>query len=156
MNDFVFSTSQLITQIVYWCAALVVLAEALNKLQRTDILRRGMTRWARFREILNALGWACFAIGAGGAWVSPLLYSRTVHVQDVVVMAGLALFVVHRRLKELGMDGDDGHDDTESTDSTDFTDYGELSDCTPELKNEDRKRLWASINQKGRRANDPA
>ena len=129
---------------VYWLAAFVVLAESLNKLQRTDVLRRGMTRWTRLRELLNVLGWGLFATGAAGALVAPLLYIRTVHLQEVLVMVGLALFILHRRLKEVEV----------ASGAPVAPVAPEVSDFMPILEENHRARLWAAIRHKGRRAHD--
>lgn len=90
---------------VYWCAALIVLSEALNKLQRTDPLRRGITPMKRFSAVLNALGWMLFAVSSAGALVSPVMRGYTVRLQDAALMLGLAVFIIHRRLKELDKEG---------------------------------------------------
>lgn len=140
---------------VYWFAAFVVLAESLNKLQRTDVLRHGMTLWMRLREAMNALGWACFAIGSGGAWVSPLLQSHRVRLQDAAVMLGLSLFVVHRRLKEFGTVAKSERS-SGSSGSSERSDFMYPNEFLPELKEEDRTLLWTEIRHSGRRSNDPA
>ena len=87
---------------IYWCAALVVLSEALNKLQRTDLLRRGLKPMQRLSVVLNVLGWMLFAVAAAGAIVSPVIVGYTVRLQDAALMLGLAVFIVHRRIKEFG------------------------------------------------------
>ena len=87
---------------VYWLAAIIVLAEALNKLQRTDPLRRGLRPMERLSAVLNVLGWMLFAVASAGAIVSPVLISHAVRLQDAALMLGLAVFVIHRRLKEIG------------------------------------------------------
>lgn len=86
---------------LYWCAALIVLSEALNKLHRIDPLKKGLTRMERARAMLNMLGWMLFSVAAGGALVSPVMGVYTVKLQDAALMLGLAVFIAHRRLKEI-------------------------------------------------------
>ena len=76
-------------------------SEALNKLHRIDPLQKGLTRMQRVRAILNVLGWMLFAVAAAGALVSPVISVYTVKLQDAALMLGLAVFIVHRRLKEI-------------------------------------------------------
>ena len=85
---------------VYWLAAIIVLAEALNKLQRTDLLRRGLKPMQRLSVGLNVLGWMLFAVASAGAIVSPVMSGHAVRLQDAALMTGLAVFILHRRLKE--------------------------------------------------------
>lgn len=95
-------------------AGLVVLAEALNKLERTDPLAPGLTLRARLCEVLKGLAWACLALGAGGAlatpvllglgWqtgnINPLLRLERPGLGDVAVLLGFAVLIVRTRVKE--------------------------------------------------------
>jgi len=59
---------------LHWVAGFVVLAEALNKLERTAPCRRGVLGWrVRTTEWLKAIAWALLAVGGAGALVTPLL-----------------------------------------------------------------------------------
>lgn len=91
---------------VYWCAAFVVLAEALNKLHRIDPLRKGLSRMQRARAVLNVLGWMLFAVASAGVIVSPVIGVYTTKLQDAALMLGLAVFIVHRRLKEISQESE--------------------------------------------------
>lgn len=97
--------------LVYWLAALVVLAEALNKLERTNPCARGLSHRARLADGLKALAWALLAIGSAGALVGPLVAAMGVRgdwvlrlcqpaAHDVAVMVGFAVLIVRTRVKE--------------------------------------------------------
>lgn len=94
---------------MYWCAAFIVLAESLNKLQRIDPLRRGLTRVQRGGAVLNALGWMLFAVSSGGALVSPMTGLYSARLQDAALMLGSAVFIVHRRFKEIEKNRSEPH-----------------------------------------------
>lgn len=101
-------------QILHWLAGLAVLAEALNKLERTCPLERGLSRHARLLEVLKALAWLLLALGAAGALVTPLLLALGVppaHVSillhlerptlaETCVLLGFAVLIVRTRVKE--------------------------------------------------------
>ena len=91
--------------------AFIVLAEALNKVHRTDLfdgrcdLRARLGglcqlatpwRWKRARVVLvlKALGWAVLSFGAADALISPPA------VPTAAVLVGFALLIVRSRLKE--------------------------------------------------------
>ena len=100
-------------QIAHWCAGLIVLAEALNKMERTTPFARGLAPLARLLDGLKALSWLLFALGAGGAVVTPLLLHFGVHVNpwerinhqipslaETAVMCGFAVLIIRTRVKE--------------------------------------------------------
>jgi len=101
-------------QHLHWAAGLVVLAEALNKLERTCPFVRGMTAHARLVDGLKAVAWLLLAIGAGGAVAAPvLLYLgvplaygdmllRLEHptLAETSVLLGFAVLIVRTRVKE--------------------------------------------------------
>lgn len=86
--------------LIHWLAGLVVLAEALNKLERVDPLAAGLTPRTRLVDSLKALAWLLLAIGAGGALITPLLALEPPTLQDVAVLAGFAVLIVRTRIKE--------------------------------------------------------
>lgn len=102
--------------IVHLVAGLIVLAEALNKLERADLFdgRRGLAklgalrwlvlpwRWRRVHvaQVLKACGWAALAIGAGGALATPLVHLPPPTLQDAAVLGGFALLIIRSRVKE--------------------------------------------------------
>jgi len=94
-------------------AGVVVLAESLNKLERTDPLRSGISGRTRLVDALKALAWLLLALGAGGAVAGPLLLTAgftSVHLpllrlqppglDQVCVLVGFAVLIVRTRLKE--------------------------------------------------------
>ena len=99
----------LILQLIHWISGVVVLAEALNKLERTRPFVRGVTI-----ETLGAAGWFLVAMGAGGAAITPVLLAFGVRsdlqtilmrlerptLAEVAVMLGFACLVLRARFKE--------------------------------------------------------
>lgn len=98
-------------QIIQVLAAIVVLAEALNKIERADVwggrcglgprlaaLAWLLRPWAWRRPAVVAVfkvaGWFCLSVGAAGAMVTPPA------VVQVLVLAGFALLIIRSRLKE--------------------------------------------------------
>lgn len=86
--------------VVHWLAGLVVLAEALNKLERVSPLAPGLGVRARVVDVLKTLAWLLLALGAGGALITPLLGLAPATLQDVAVLAGFAVLIVRTRVKE--------------------------------------------------------
>lgn len=101
-------------QILHIAAGLVVLAEALNKLERCHPLAPGLSPRDRLVDSLKAAAWFLLALGAGGAVAGPLLLAGGVQAQqaaellrlerptlaEVLVLAGFATLIVRTRVKE--------------------------------------------------------
>ena len=104
-------------QILHFAAGVIVLAEALNKLERTAPCRPGLTPRERATEWLKALARPLLALGGAGAFVAPLLPSlpvlqpagpllplllptQTPTLHDVCVIVGFAVLIVRTRVKE--------------------------------------------------------
>lgn len=101
-------------EVIHPMAALVVLAEALNKLERVDPLARGLSRRDRLVDVLKALAWFFLALGAAGALAAPVLLAMGVpeHATSMLMrlerptldqtlfMAGFAVLIVRTRVKE--------------------------------------------------------
>lgn len=94
-------------------AGLIVLAEALNKLERTNPLCPDMTPRERITEWLKAIAWALLAVGAGGAVATPVLLwcgvqsggttlLRLEHatLAETAVLWGFAVLIIRTRIKE--------------------------------------------------------
>ena len=94
-------------------AGLIVLAEALNKLERTNPLCPDMTPRERITECLKAIAWSLLAVGAGGAVAAPVLLWFGVQGGDTLmlrldhptlaetsVLLGFAVLIVRTRVKE--------------------------------------------------------
>lgn len=100
-------------QILHWLAGFIVLAEALNKLERTAPFAPGLCRHARLLQGLKALAWALLAIGSAGAVATPFLgalgmHSATSHMllhqapslAETCVLVGFAVLIIRTRVKE--------------------------------------------------------
>lgn len=86
--------------LIYWAAGFVVLAEALNKLERTAPCRRGLAWRVRTTEWLKAIAWMLLAVGGAGALASPFLPNAAPSPQDVCIVLGFAVLIVRTRVKE--------------------------------------------------------
>ena len=104
-------------QLIHWLAGLVVLAEALNKLERTAPCRPGLRWRERVTEWLKAMAWGLLALGGAGAVVTPLIRRlpfaertgdylalllplQTPTLQDACSVLGFAVLIVRTRIKE--------------------------------------------------------
>jgi hypothetical protein len=101
-------------QIAHWLAGFIVLAEALNKLERTAPFAPDLSAHKRVVDGLKALAWTLLAIGAGGAVATPLLlamglpqdhYELLMHLEaptlaETMVLAGFATLIIRTRVKE--------------------------------------------------------
>lgn len=87
-------------QLVHWVSGVVVLAEALNKLERTQPMRAGLRPRERATEWLKAIAWALLAIGGAGAFVTPFMPMEKPTLQDMCVVLGFAVLIVRTRIKE--------------------------------------------------------
>lgn len=86
--------------VIHALAGFIVLAEALNKLDRSAPLRRGLTPRQRVLEIMKAAAWSFLALGAGGAMVGPLM-NVVPGSADACTMIGFAIIVIRSRLQEV-------------------------------------------------------
>jgi hypothetical protein len=90
---------------LHWIAGLIVLAEALNKLERACPFRKGLQPKMRFIELLKTTGWTLLAMGSGGAVATPLL-SPGVYLTllqplaNDVVLIGFAMLIIRSRVRE--------------------------------------------------------
>jgi hypothetical protein len=105
---------QTLITILHTLAALVVLAEALNKLERIPSPRHWLTAHVRWVQGLKALAWVLLALGAGGAVITPLLlatgWPEGLHTPllrlerptlgETCVLLGFAVLIVRTRVKE--------------------------------------------------------
>jgi hypothetical protein len=100
-------------QILHWLAGFIVLAEALNKLERTAPFAPGMHLHDRVVDGLKALAWALLALGGGGAVATPILAAMGVHSStsqmvlhqapsfaETAVLLGFAVLIIRTRVKE--------------------------------------------------------
>lgn len=103
-----------ILQCVHWMAAMVVLAEGLNKLERTAPFRPGIDMHTRIVDSLKAMAWCLLTIGAGGGAIAPalawlgidqiaagtLMRVERPTLAETSVMLGFAVLIVRTRIKE--------------------------------------------------------
>jgi hypothetical protein len=101
-------------QLIHAVAGLIVLIEAINKLERTCPTAKGLTQRARLIEVLKAIAWFPIAIGAAGAVSGPIFLfvgsdpNTFIHLlrvehptlAEVCVMVGVAILVIRTRTKE--------------------------------------------------------
>ncbi|WP_372826547.1 hypothetical protein [Polaromonas sp.] len=99
---------------LHWVAGFIVLAEGLNKLERTTLFKRGLTALARFVVLLKVLAWICLVMGAAGAVARPwvvlpvgqqlhfayFLIVDRVSLVDLLFVGGFALLILRSRFKE--------------------------------------------------------
>lgn len=100
-------------EIMHWIAGLIVVAEALNKLERTAPFAPGLSARKRLVDGLKAIAWALLALGAGGAIASPLLQlsgipagaipwlaHQSPTLAETAVLLGFSVLIVRTRVKE--------------------------------------------------------
>ena len=90
---------------LHWIAGLIVLAEALNKLERSRPFRSSLSPRLRLVEWLKTLGWTALATGSVAAVFMPLLVPGTYQVwlrplTDTAVLIGFALLIIRTRVRE--------------------------------------------------------
>lgn len=105
---------QAMINLLHMLAGLVVLAEALNKLERIPQPRYWATPHLRWVQGLKAVAWALLALGAGGAVITPVLLALGVPMglssplirlerptlAETCVLLGFAVLIVRTRVKE--------------------------------------------------------
>lgn len=98
----------------HWLAGLIVLAEGLNKLERSAPLQPGLSPRARIVVLLKVAAWVVLVLGAGGAVIRPLiapgieqrielasvLLTDRVSLVDLCFVGGFAVLILRSRLKE--------------------------------------------------------
>lgn len=101
-------------QLVHALAGFIVVAEALNKLERTNILCASISPRQRVVDALKALAWILLALGAAGSMAAPVLLAMGVPPEaggqlarlerptlaEVLVLTGFATLIVRTRVKE--------------------------------------------------------
>lgn len=86
--------------VLHWLCGLVVVAEALNKLERTAPCRPGLSPRTRLVAWLKAIAWGLLALGGAGALVAPWLRPIPPTLADVCVIAGFTFLIIRTRFKE--------------------------------------------------------
>lgn len=86
---------------IHWLAGAIVLAEALNKLERVDLCAcRSMRQ--KMIDAVKAAAWSMLALGGAAAVIGPLVAGLIAKPswQDVCVIAGCAALIIRTRIKE--------------------------------------------------------
>lgn len=99
--------------VLHILAGFIVLAEALNKMERTTPFAPGLSGRERVVDGLKALAWCLLALGAAGALATPLLVLFGVDVNpwepinhrhpslaETLVLSGFAVLIIRTRVKE--------------------------------------------------------
>ncbi len=85
---------------IHWLCGVVVLAEALNKLERTNPLRPHMRAREAITEWLKATAWLLLALGGATAVTGPFLQLDKPTMGDAAFALGFAVLIVRTRVKE--------------------------------------------------------
>ncbi len=78
----------------------VVLAEALNKLERTCPCARGITSHQRLLAWLKAIAWLLLAWAGAGALVGPFFGQAPPTLRELAMFGGFTTLIVRTRFKE--------------------------------------------------------
>lgn len=78
----------------------VVLAEALNKLERTCPCARGITPHQRLLAWLKAIAWLLLAWAGAGALVGPFFGQAPPTMRELAMFGGFTTLIVRTRFKE--------------------------------------------------------
>lgn len=85
---------------LHWLAGIVVVAESLNKLERSCPRRGSRSASEQAVEMVRIAAWGLLALGGAGAVVTPLLHLDPPSLQDVCALLGVAAYIVHTRITE--------------------------------------------------------
>ena len=86
--------------LINWIAGFIVLAEALNKLERTVLFARGRSTREFIVNALKCAGWVLLALGSGGVVIAPVLGLSNVPAYESIFNVGFALLVLRTRVRE--------------------------------------------------------
>lgn len=78
----------------------IVLAEALNKLERTSPCARGISPRQRLLAWLKAIAWSLLAWAGAGALAGPLFGHAQPSVRELAMFAGFTVLIIRTRFKE--------------------------------------------------------
>lgn len=78
----------------------VVLAEALNKLERTCPCARGITPHQRLLAWLKAIAWLLLAWAGAGALLGPFFGQAPPTLRELAMFGGFTTLIVRTRFKE--------------------------------------------------------
>lgn len=82
--------------LIYWIAAAIIILEALNKLERTCPLRRGLITRQRIAEVLKMAAWGVLAAGGFSAFWQ----AKPPTLPETCLALGFAILIIRTRVKE--------------------------------------------------------
>lgn len=104
---------QVVISLLHFFAGVIVLAEGLNKLERTAPIAPGLAPGARAVVLLKVFAWICLCLGAAGAMARPfvvveigdlhigrVLVTDRVSLADLFILGGFAILIIRSRFKE--------------------------------------------------------
>lgn len=103
---------------IHFFAGIILVAEALNKLERTCPFSKKYGGYTRAAEWIKASAWVLLALGGAGAIITPFVaqypsmqeacqqlgvavFERPT-LQDACVLAGIAALIIRDRVLEIG------------------------------------------------------
>lgn len=86
--------------ILLFSLGVVILAEALNKLERTAPCAHGLSRRQRVLQWLKGVAWILLALGAAGVIAGPIFGNDLRNFREACMYAGFVVLIVRTRIKE--------------------------------------------------------
>ncbi|MDR0213242.1 MAG: hypothetical protein LBJ15_04470 [Comamonas sp.] len=86
--------------IALFVLGVIVLAEALNKLERTRPCAPGITPHQRLLAWLKAVAWLLLAMAGAGALAGPFVGHHAPSLRELCMFAGFAVLIIRTRFKE--------------------------------------------------------
>lgn len=87
-------------EVLLFILGVVVVAEALNKLERTRPCMQGLSYQQRRLQWLKALAWGLLAIGGADAMSGPFLGHPPPTFREACMFAGFVVLIIRTRFKE--------------------------------------------------------
>lgn len=78
----------------------IVVAEALNKLERTRPCAKGLSSQVRLLAWLKAIAWGLLAFAGGGAVVGSFFSEAPPTLRELCLFGGFSVLIVRTRFKE--------------------------------------------------------
>lgn len=89
----------IVISLIHFLCSLIILAEALNKLERTS-LRPRSTGHVTVSMYLKAAAWFALALASGAGVATPFLPTPAPSWADMLLALGCATLIVRTRIKE--------------------------------------------------------
>lgn len=86
--------------VILFVLGVMVLAEALNKLERTRPCAHGLSRRGRLQQWLKAIAWVLLACAGAGAMVGPMFGHPPPSPREACIYAGFVVLIIRTRFKE--------------------------------------------------------